>query len=200
LRRLVSLTFVCTFVFFAGLAHAQQLDFALGGNTLWSPRNPSASGGFIQPPERGGTYPSVFLQYIGEQNHLGLEAEGAFRYHEGSYNGFQPYRPFLYDVNAVYTNRVAAKTHADVMAGLGGQTLLFYSSTNECGLAAGGCHLTLTSNHFLFHAGIGIRYYFLHNLFVRPEAHYYIILDNHEFHSDNVFRVGASIGYTWGTH
>jgi hypothetical protein len=197
---LVSLTFVCTFVFFAGFARAQQLDFALGGNTLWSPRNPTAEGGFIAPPERGGVYPSLFLQYVGEQNHFGLEAEGTFRYREGSYDNFQPYRPVIYDFNAVYTNRVAAKTHADVLGGVGGEALLFYSGTTPCGLAGGGCHLTLTSNHFLVHAGIGIRYYVLRNLFIRPEAHYYVILDNHEFHSDNVFRVGASVGYTWGTH
>ena len=50
-----------------------------------------------------------------------------------------------------------------------------------------------------FHFGVGIRYYFWRNVFARPEAHYYIIPNNVEFHSDNVFRVGASIGHTFGT-
>jgi hypothetical protein len=35
--------------------------------------------------------------------------------------------------------------------------------------------------------------------FVRPEAHYYFIPNNFEFHSDHVFRIGASIGRTFGS-
>jgi hypothetical protein len=34
---------------------------------------------------------------------------------------------------------------------------------------------------------------------VRPEAHLYRIVNNtNTFHSDNVLRVGASVGYTFG--
>ena len=46
--------------------------------------------------------------------------------------------------------------------------------------------------------GAGVRYYVWHHFFVRPEVHYYHIQNNVEFNSDNVFRVGASIGYTIG--
>jgi hypothetical protein len=46
--------------------------------------------------------------------------------------------------------------------------------------------------------GGGIRYYVWHHLFVRPEIHYYHIQNNVEFNTDNLFRVGASIGYTIG--
>jgi hypothetical protein len=44
-----------------------------------------------------------------------------------------------------------------------------------------------------------VRYYFLGNFFVRPEANWYYIRNNFEFHSDNVFRAGASVGYTFGS-
>jgi hypothetical protein len=38
-----------------------------------------------------------------------------------------------------------------------------------------------------------------HHAFIRPEARYYNILNNNNnFSSNNVIRVGASIGYTIG--
>jgi hypothetical protein len=198
LRRFASFTFVCSFLLFASFAHAQHTDFAVGGSILWSPQNLSASGGFVPPPEKGGMYPAVSLEHLFTQ-HLGYYAEGAFRYHEGIYNDYQPYRAIFYDVNAVYTDRVAPKTHGDFMAGVGGQTLIFYTP-GGCGVTGGGCQTHIDSTHFLMHLGVGVRYYFWKNWFVRPEAHYYFIPDNYQFHSDNVFRVGASIGYTWGPH
>lgn len=198
MRRFVAFTFVCTFLLFASFAHAQHNDFAVGGSILWSPKNPTASGGFIAPPERGGQYPAISLQHFFNQ-HLGYYAEGSFRYHDGNYNDFQPYRPIIYDVNAVYTNRLAPKTHGDFMAGIGGQTVIF-GNPGGCGVVAGGCQSHVDSTHFLVHFGVGIRYYFWKNFFVRPEAHYYLIPNNYQFYSDNVFRAGASIGYTWGPH
>lgn len=199
MRRFVSLGAVCAFLLVAALAHAQHDDLAVGGSILWSPKNTTASGGFLPPAEKGGTYPSISFQHFWDK-HLGFLAEGSFRYKEGIYNSYQPYRPILYDLNAVYTNRLAPKTHGDFMAGVGGQTVLFYNSDSSCGLPGGGCRSYVDANHFLLHFGVGVRYYFWRNFFVRPEAHYYIIPDNYEFHSDNVFRVGASVGYTFGPH
>jgi hypothetical protein len=48
------------------------------------------------------------------------------------------------------------------------------------------------------HAGFGIRYSLWRNFFIRPEANYYRIFNN-TFHSDNVVRLGASVGYTFHT-
>ena len=62
-----------------------------------------------------------------------------------------------------------------------------------------GCTNYTGSNHFMEDLGFGVRYRFWHRLphvFVRPEAHYYHIQNNFEFNSSNVFRVGASIGYS----
>jgi hypothetical protein len=84
------------------------------------------------------------------------------------------------------------------MAGIGGETLLFYAPYFGCGIPTGGCQTFLNSTHFLVHAGVGIRYSVWRRLFVRPEAHWYFITDNYQFHSDNLFRIGVSVGYTFG--
>jgi len=198
LRKFLSLEFVCALVFLASFAHAQQFDIAAGAGTLWSSENNSASEAFLPPAEKGGTYPNIWIQYLNERNR-GIEIEGAFRYHEGIYNNFQFYRPVLYDANLVYSHRLAAKTHGDFMGGAGAETLLFYEH-GSCGLIGGGCIVHLNSTHFLIHGGFGVRYYAWRNLFIRPEVHYYFIPNNNQFHSDHVFRLGASIGYTWGKH
>jgi hypothetical protein len=142
-------------------------------------------------------YPSVSIQYLNERN-LGINIEGAFRYHEAVYNNYQLFRPMLFDANLVYARRLAAKTHGDIMGGAGFESLLFYLH-GSCG-AGGGCSAHVNSNHFLLHAGFGVRYYVWRNIFVRPEVHYYFIPDNFEFHSDHVFRLGVSAGYTFGPH
>ncbi|MFZ0731600.1 MAG: hypothetical protein WAM79_04675 [Candidatus Sulfotelmatobacter sp.] len=199
MRRVLSLTFVCAFFCVAVIAHAQQVDVAVGGNTLWSPLNRTASEGFLPPPEKGGIYPSISAEYISD-NHFGLLAEGAFRYHETLYNGFQPYRPIFYDINGVYTARLARKTRGDFMAGVGAQTILFPQEFNNCGISVGGCRMFLNSTHFATHFGVGIRYALWRNFFVRPEAHWYYVVNNFQFHSANVLRVGVSVGYTFGEH
>jgi outer membrane protein with beta-barrel domain len=180
----------------ANFAHGQQVDFGLNGSTLWSPKPLTSSQAYVPPAESGGTYAGASLQYFG-QRRWGLNIEGAFRAKEGLYNGYQHYRPILYDANIVYPYRLAAKTRADFMAGIGGQTVLFYNTTN-CGFVAG-CRTYVDSTHFLIHAGFGVRYYFWRTFFIRPEAHYYFIPNNFEFHSDHVFRLGATIGHTFGS-
>lgn len=182
----------------ASLARAQQLDFAVGGSTLLATRPSTSSIAFLPPPERGGNYPEASIQYVLE-NHFGINVEGAFRYHKGTYNNYQHFRPVLYDVNAVYAPPISKKMSADFMAGVGGETLIFYTELGNC-FAAGGCRSYVNDNHLLLHAGAGLRYYFWRDVFLRPEAHYYYVHNNFEFHSNNVFRVGASIGITFGSH
>lgn len=195
LRKFVPLEFVCGFILFASFAHAQQLDIAIGGSTVWSSQNSTASEAFLPPPLKGGTYPDATLQYLNESNR-GINVEGAFRYHEAVYNNFQFYRPILYDANYVFAHPFAKKWIGDFMGGAGGETLLFY----EHGTCApsGGCRAYVNSTHFLFHAGFALRYYAWRNLFVRAEGHYYFIPNNYQFHSDSLFRIGASVGYTFG--
>lgn len=196
MKKLLSLSFVCALIGLSGFAHAQQTDLAVGGNTLWSPKSMTASVGFLPPPEKGGTYPSFSLQHM-LRKRVGFNAEVALRYHQALYNAFQPYRPILYDVNAVYAPPLARKTTGDFMAGLGLESLLFYNAAGACGIPTGGCRTFVNSNHFLLHFGAGVRYNLWRKVFIRPEVHWYVIHNNFEFHSDNVFRVGASIGYTF---
>lgn len=197
MRRFALVVLACTLVTATRMACAQQVDFAVGGSTVWSPQNTSAAVGFLPPALRGGVYPSATLQYLSSRK-LGLNAEIAFRDKRAIYNGFQPYRPFLYDVNAVYAAHFAEKIGGDFMAGVGGQTVLFYNEFGNCNLTSGGCLTHLNSTHLLFHAGAGVRYYFWRNFFARPEAHWYYVVNNTQFHSNNLFRVGVSVGHTWG--
>jgi len=183
--------------FLAGSLTAQQIDLAGGASGIWSPRPLTASEAFQPPAESGGVYANGSLQYLGE-NHRGLNIEGAFRAKEGLYNNYQFFRPIFYDVNGVYARRLGAKVRGDFMAGVGGETLVFYK-TIDCTYSTG-CRTNVNNTHFLTHGGVGVRYYFWRTFFVRPEVHYYFIPNNFEFHSDHVFRFGASIGHTFGSH
>ena len=157
-----------------------------------------SSVGYSRAPEKGGLYPSFSFDRI-FKNHYGYSGEIATVYKDQVYNGFQEYRPIFYDVNGVYTYRLRKRMNADFMAGIGGERVLFYSPFGNCNFSAG-CNTHLDSNHLLFHLGADIRYTVWRRFFVRPEAHLYRIVNNTtDFHSDNVLRVGASIGYTFGS-
>jgi hypothetical protein len=194
--------FVSALVLSTAFAHAQQFDVAVGGSSLFSTKNTSASQAFLPPPEKGGLYPNVSIERT-YKNNFGYSAELAFRYKRDFYNAYQPYRPLLYDFNAVYVPRItgvfpapfAKKTRVDFTAGPGGESLLFYTQYGNCNFA--GCAASVNSNHFLVHAGAEIRYMVWRRLFIRPEANFYHIFDNSEFHSDNVLRLGASVGLTF---
>lgn len=190
------LAVICLLTALASGAHAQQVDAAVGGSILESAAPKSASLAFVPPAESGGVFANFSLQYLSE-NSRGLNIEGAFRAKEGLYNGYQYFRPVLYDVNWVYGRHFAPRFRGDFMAGVGGETLIFYQKTATC-LYGNGCRTYVNDTHFLVHAGFGLHYRLFKGIFVRPEAHYYFIPNNYEFHSDHVLRAGASIGYTFG--
>ncbi|SPF39317.1 conserved exported hypothetical protein [Candidatus Sulfotelmatobacter kueseliae] len=195
MRKLGLLVLGCAAVALASFARAQEIDIMAGGGTLFSSKSTSSSQAYIPPPEKGGTYPSVGAEAI-FKNHFGLNAEVAFRYHEAFYNGYQHFRPVLSDVNGVFAPRIGPKTSIDFMTGFGVQNLSFYNQFATC---SGVCPTFISTHHFLLHAGAGVRYYFWRHFFVRPEAHYYYIVGNtDQFHSGNILRLGASIGYSFG--
>jgi hypothetical protein len=196
LRKFAFVPSACAALLFATLARAQHVDVAVGAGTLFSTKNPTASLSYLPPAEKGGIYPSFSIARI-LQNRFGYNAEVSFRDKQGVYNNFQKYRPILYDVNAVFAPRLSKKITADLMGGIGGETILFYNPYGNCGFPSG-CSTHLNSNHFLFHLSADIRYTVWRQMFVRPEAHYYRIANNTiDFHSDNVLRLGASIGFTF---
>ena len=194
MRKLVWLLSAGLLVPIAGFAHAQEVDITLGGSTLFSSRSSSVSQAFQAPPLKGGVYPSIGAEVL-FGNHFGFSAETVFRYRKGLYNGDQLFRPVFYDFNGLYARSVRKRITGELMAGVGGETVLFY---NESTCQSGTCPSFVNANHLMFHAGAGVRYYLLGRLFVRPEAHYYRIINNNEFHSGNILRLGASIGYTFG--
>jgi hypothetical protein len=196
LRTFVLVLTACAVQLFGALAYAQQVDVAFGAGILLSTTNLTASQAFLPPAEKGGIYPGFSIDRI-LPNRFGYNAEVAFSYKRQSYNGFQEYRPIFYDLNAVFAPHLAKRLDADFTAGAGGERVLFYSPSGFC-FFPGGCSTTLNTNHFLFHLGAGVRYSFWRHYFVSPEANLYHIVNNVEFHSDNVLRVGASIGYRFG--
>ena len=180
-------------------AEAQQVDIAAGISTLLSPGSVSDSINFQQPAEKNGGYINVSGDIVGTERRLGLELETSWRNHRAIYpfNG-ETYRPFLTAVNVLFQPTITGKIGLDLMGGIGLASTRFYGLTaNSCSNPTIGCVNYTSSNHFMEDLGAGIRYYVWRRVFVRPEIRYYHIQNNQEFNSNNVFRVGASIGYTF---
>jgi hypothetical protein len=162
-----------------------------------SKANPSAQA-YLPPGLNGGTYVNASLK-IGWKKHLGFNGEVAGRYKKGLYNGYQDFRPVLYDFNAVWSDRFTEKTGGDIMAGAGGESLIFYNQFATCPPGLTVCSIYASDSHLLVHVGGDLRYYFRGRLFVRPELHYYRVVNNFELHTGNLFRAGASVGFSFGT-
>lgn len=197
MRKFALFAVVCALVLFASFASAQQVDVMAGGGTLLSSSPFTATQNQPVIAEKGGPYPSAGADII-LYHRYGLNFEGAWKYKQGTYPGYeQGYRPILFDANALFQPRLGRKFGLDLMVGVGAESVRFYSGySSSCSFAS--CNNFVNSNHFLEHLGGGVRYYFFHKVYVRPEVHYYHIQNNIEFNSGNVVRAGASVGYTFG--
>jgi Outer membrane protein beta-barrel domain len=182
-----------TLLAFGGLAAAQQADIAFGVGTAMASYSPNSSLNYPLQPLKGGAFPSFSGDVI-FHNRLGFGAEVSWREKQGVYGGYQAYRPIFYDFNAVYQPNFGKKLGAEVQAGFGGLSTRFYNNYYTCGFVS--CTNYNSSNHASFHFGGGIRYYFWHSFFVRPEANIYYVPNNNEFSNNTITRVGASIGYS----
>jgi hypothetical protein len=198
LRKFALLTSACAVLLFAGFASAQQGDITVGGSTLMSFATTTDVASFQRPVEKGGTYLSVGGDIFHVRGRFGLNVESSWKYRQASYYGYENYRPIFTDANVLYQYKLAKKTGLDLMGGIGVVSNRFELLTS-CG--SPGCVNYTSGNHFMEDLGAGIRYDLWHrfHLFVRPEAHYYHIQNNLGFNSSNVFRLGASIGYTLGS-
>lgn len=197
LRKLAIFAPVFAVLFFAQFASAQQGDAMFGFGTVLSPGSNSCSVfGECLLNEKGGLYPSVSADVIFHKR-IGFNFETTWRASQGDFAG-QPYRPIIVDFNGVYQPRLGKKIGLDLLGGIGVQTTRFYGfePTASC-VDFGACYSS--DHHFLMDLGGGIRYYVWGHVFVRPEVHYYYILNNTDVYSNSsVIRVGASIGYTIG--
>lgn len=197
MRKLSLFITLATMLFFAAGLQAQQFDAAFGFGTVTAPSASTNSSGISFPSLSGGLYPS-FSGNVLFWHHLGVGGNVAWRARQALYPvGFGavvPYRPLFYDFNAVYGHNFSKKVGGDVMAGIGGEDTRFYTGIN-CGTIS--CTNYQSSNHVAFHVGADLRYYVWGHLFVRPEAHYYVIHNNVEFNNVNASRFAVSIGYSF---
>ncbi len=182
-------------------AQAQQVDAGIGFGSLVAPSASSVSDSNHSPASiHGGLYPSVRVD-IFMKKHFGFNGEVAWRARQNLYTtsfGDVPYRPILYDFNALLGSRFNKYFGADAMAGIGGEDLRFYQAYYTCGTFSG-CSNYTSSSHFLMHGGVDARIYVHGNFFVRPEAHFYYVRNNNEFSSNRVTRFTISLGYSFFT-
>lgn len=184
--------FVCS-----PLARTQQIDLAVGAGTLWGTRASQSDSGHSPVSLSGGSYFSASGDVLLHKR-LGVQAEVAWKgdrgiYYAGGYN--QHYRPFFYDVNAIWVAKRHGRLAPELMAGVGAQNTRFYKGTTGCTFTA--CTNFVSSNHFMGHIGGGLKLYAFHNIFIRPEGHLYLVHNDVEFSSDHVVRYGVSLGYTF---
>ena len=189
LRKLLFLPALVFGLAFAVNLHAQELDLGLGFGTVTAP---AATATF--PSLSGGLYMSVGGT-VRLKKYLGFNAQVAWRTRQAVYLGVQPYRPLFYDFNANFGHTWHKKYGADLMAGIGAESLRFYTPYFTCGSFS--CSNYQSINHFMFHVGGDFRYYIWHTVFIRPEAHYYIVHDNAEFNNVNPTRFAIAIGYSF---
>ncbi|HEX6803289.1 MAG TPA: hypothetical protein VF133_06375 [Terriglobales bacterium] len=195
MRKLLLLPALVFALGFAVSLQAQELDLGLGFGTLKAPAaSTNSSTSIFFPSLSGGLYTS-FSGTVRLKHFIGFNAEAAWRTRQAVYGGVQPYRPLFYDFNADYGKTWHKKVGADVMAGIGAESLRFYTPYYTCGFTS--CSNYQSINHFAFHIGGDLRYYVWHGVFIRPEAHYYIIHNNNEFNKVNASRFAIAIGYSF---
>ena len=182
----------------ATAAYGQQMDFAFGLSSINAPAYSTNTSSSTFPPVSltGGAYPSISGDFLLHKNY-GVMGEISWKGSQGIYDGYQPYRPIFWDFNGVFVPRLGRHAAAELSAGIGAESIRFYTGTYTCGYVSG-CTNYSTNTHFLGQFGAGLKLYARGGLFVRPEVHLYLINNNVEFTSSKAFRYGASIGYTFG--
>ncbi len=203
MRKLTLFASLCGLFFLANVAFAQQGDIFFGGGTLLSPSPSTSELAVGNLAEKGGTYLNIGGDVAGFKHHLGFMVETSWRASQASYFSYETYRPILTDFNALYQPHLGKKVGLDLFGGIGIAATRFYVPYATSCSYFSGCINYTSEDHFMQHLGAGIRYYFWHHVFVRPEFHFYHVDGNTDpisggFTSDNLFRVGGSIGYTIG--
>jgi hypothetical protein len=198
LKKLTLITAVfCAFFLVSATAKAQQFDIAFGYGTTTGQSATDALTDVNHTPQNvgGGGYPAFSGDFL-FKNNFGIGAEAAWRAHQNLDLFLQPYRPILYDFNAVLAPPLGKKAQADFQGGIGWESIRFYTPFfNNCN--GFNCTNFTSSNHFLGHVGAGLRYYVTNSVFIMPEAHFYFVRNNIEFSGPRISRYGVSIGYSF---
>jgi hypothetical protein len=177
------------------MVQAQQVDAAFGVGTVLAPSAANATGNYSSQSLRGGAYPAFSGDFLLHKN-FGVMGEISWRASQNYYQGNYPFRPVFWDFNGVYVPKLGTHAAAELSAGIGAESVRFYQPFYYCNFYS--CTNYTSSNHFMGHFGAGLRYYVHGGLFVRPEFHFYVVRNNFEFSSPYAYRVGGSIGYTFG--
>ena len=197
MRKLLFLPALVFALAFAGTLHAQELDLGLGFGTVVAPAASINSSGFLVPSLSGGLYTSFSGTVRLPHFPIGFNGQVAWRTRQAVYLGIQPFQPLFYDFNANFGRTWHKKIGADIMAGIGAESLRFYTPYYNCDPFT--CTNYVSSNHFMGAFGGGLKIYPTGGRwFIRPEVRVYTIHDNFEFPSNIAVRPSVSIGYTFG--
>ena len=190
---LIAIAIVCLSC--ANHALAQGFDVAFGFGTVTSAATKfNSTTGLTYPSLRGGLYPGFSADFLLFKN-FGLEGDLFWRASQGAY-GLQPYRPIFWNFNGIWVPKIDKHFSGEFLAGIGAEDLRFYGIVNYSPFS--GYTNYASSVHFQGDVGAGLRAYFWHGAFIRPEVRLYLINNNAEFSSDFVLRYGGSIGYSFG--
>jgi len=194
LKKLIFIAITVGFCLLAASAFGQGFDAAFGVGSIDSAKAVTTNG-LTFPSLRGGLYPGFSADLLIHRR-IGFEGELFWKGSQGLYGVNQPYRPIFYNFNAIWAPRISKNFTAEVLGGIGGEDLRFYGILNFSQLA--GYTNYTSSNHFMGDVGAGLRAYFWHDAFIRPEMRLYLINNNVEFSSGRVLRYGVSLGYSFG--
>lgn len=195
MKRIILFAAMFAFLALTGAVQAQQLDVGFGVSGLSSPSS-TISSGILYPSLSGGVYPGFSADFL-FLHRVGVEGEVFWKASQFNYGGYEPVRPLFYAFNAIWAPRISKNITAELLGGIGGEDLRFYQNGYVCSFSFG-CTTYISSNHFMGDVGGGIRAYFWHNAFLRPEARMYFIHNNVEFSSDYAARYGVTLGYSFG--
>ena len=178
----------------SAVALAQRVDFGFAVSGIDSPGASSADSNHSPVSLTGGTY----LGFNGDVlfwHNLGVGAEINWKATQGDYaNAGFGYRPIFWNINAVYSPRLASHVYLDLVAGIGGESTHYYTGTS-CGPYTCSNYTGIT--HFDGDFGAGLKLVTKHGIFIRPEFREYLIRNNQEFSSDRATRYGATLGFTF---
>ena len=203
---LIAIAIVCLICANHALAQGFDVTFGFGtvhssaarcatvsGQTVSCPF-PAGTSGFTYPSLRGGLYLGAGADFLFYRN-FGIEGDLFWRASQGVY-GLQPYRPIFWNFNGIWVPKINKHFSGELLAGIGAEDLRFYGIVNYSPFS--GYTNYASSVHFQGDFGGGLRAYFWHGAFIRPEVRLYLINNNVEFSSGTVLRYGGSIGYTFG--
>ncbi len=180
----------CLFFLLGSAAQAQQFDLGFNVSGLTAPPTNASV-----PTIGGGAYTGLGMDFIFYHN-VGFGFNASWRASQNLYQGIQPFRPFFYDFNAVYGPPLGKRAQLNLQAGLGVESIRFYTPFLQGNQFTGFTDF-VSSNHFMGHFGGGVSFYLTRAIFIRPEAHYYLVHNQEEFAGSHATRFGATIGYSF---